>query len=1019
MKKSLLLSFVSVLLASRLLSQCTVDVTINQLPVDCSIGLLDFVGYAISDCPANGSYDYTWSAYTTDAAGELFQIPELIMSGNVISGTMIPSYATPIPLPWELYAQVCLSVSFVDSDGIVQGEGSYCWGSVEMPEPIVVTASVGNNSCGQAACLAQFMAAGGTAPYTYYLNTGQIVSPSVWNCFDVPGTYILTAFDAYGCEGHTQFTINATETINGTCETALPMENGVILNDTLCTINQEQPACSNGINYYQSGWYSFNSENFSHANIAFHSGYNTSPAGSNTYNAPSAYEIYQEAPGGGCTGAELVFCYTVSSNSASGTIGNSGPWCFDLADSLTLQPNTTYYIKYMTQWTSWVPVHGLVTLSNEPINPICGCTDNTSCNYDPDALISDGSCGWSGCMDAGACNYQSWVTCDNGSCIYGSNINGLIFHDLNGDGIRQTGQPAEPVLSNIGVITIEELGVLIYPDASGQFVLPDIAQATYTVSFEDPNGYWLLNAAGPFQVTLPTCNGLNLPLIPSSEVTAQISGLSIWGNSTIHCVGGFSPGIYVYNNGNTPLNGTFTMTYDASLNYDESTWAGTAVTVETPTSTEPGTLTWTIDNQAPGSVFYYMVHILGPGAATTGQSFPFSFTLTLVDASGAEFYTNNWSVNPTVTCSYDPNDKQATPAGWTEQHFITAGQDIEYRIRFQNTGNAPAFDVRIDDQLDIEHLDLSSFTPIAASHSYSTVVNPDGFVQFVFNNIMLPDSVHDEPNSHGWVVYRIRAFDTLQPLDVIQNSAAIYFDDNEPVITNTYEHTIFSCDLIPDPNGVDATCQNQPVLLNIFPELDYTETYNWSIDGNAVGNEVGYNFPASEPGNFDIVLNRTNPFCNEFDTLNVEVWPAPESTLVNNGGVLVAPAGTSWQWYLNGEPMDWIFSEMVPMVTGVYSVSTTNEFGCTSLSNEVNIIVENVEESDASRVQVYPNPAGSVVNLMIPQGFRGVRILNATGQVVYNDASASLVQQLDVSQWAAGVYRIETHGLKGATLMIK
>ena len=153
--------------------------------------------------------------------------------------------------------------------------------------------------------------------------------------------------------------------------------------------------------------------------------------------------------------------------------------------------------------------------------------------------------------------------------------------------------------------------------------------------------------------------------------------------------------------------------------------------------------------------------------------------------------------------------------------------------------------------------------------------------------------------------------------------------------------------------------------------------------------------------------------------MNEEVWPAPESVLINNGGILVAPAGTSWQWYLNGEPMDWIFSEMVPMVTGVYSVSTTNEFGCTSLSNEVNIIVENVEESDASRVQVYPNPSESVLNLIIPQGFRGVRILNATGQVVYNDANASLVQQLDVSQWATGVYRIETHGLKGATLMIK
>ncbi|MFM7726501.1 MAG: hypothetical protein ACKO7B_07360, partial [Flavobacteriales bacterium] len=652
----------------------------------CSDNQITFMGYATSDCPVNGAFNYTWLAYVDGGSGNQVTIDELTISGSAISGTTFPQFT--LQLGAFPYVQVCLMVNYLDGDGVPQGETFVCQSAINFPQPLVVTASVGNNNCGQASCLAQFMASGGSPPYMYLLSNGQVLTQSTWTCFDVPGTYILTAIDANGCEGSTQFTVNTSGPVNNSCENAEPLENGVILQDTLCTLNQEVPACGNGAMSFQSGWYSFNSENFQHANIAFYSGYNTSPGGTNGYFGPSTYEIYQESATGGCDGAELVFCHSSMGSSASGGISQGAPSCFDLADSIAIQPNTTYYIKYYSYWTSWVPLQALVMLTNEPIAPICGCTDNTSCNYDPDAFIPNGSCGWSGCMDQGACNYQSWVTCDNGSCIFGSNINGLIFHDLNGDGTRQTFQPAEPVLSNIGVITIEELGVLIYPDASGQFVLPDIPQATYTVSFEDPNGYWILNGASSIQVTLPTCNGLNLPLIPSSEATAQISGLSIWGNSTIHCAGGFNPGIYVYNNGNTPLNGTFTMTYDASLNYDEATLAGTAVTVESPVATVPGTFTWTIDNQPPGSVYYYMVHILGPGAATVGQSFPFAFSLTLVDASGAEFYTNDWSVNPTVTCSYDPNDKQATPAGWTEQHFITAGQDIEYRIRFQNTGNA-------------------------------------------------------------------------------------------------------------------------------------------------------------------------------------------------------------------------------------------------------------------------------------------------------------------------------------------
>jgi uncharacterized repeat protein (TIGR01451 family) len=372
-----------------------------------------------------------------------------------------------------------------------------------------------------------------------------------------------------------------------------------------------------------------------------------------------------------------------------------------------------------------------------------------------------------------------------------------------------------------------------------------------------------------------------------------------------------------------------------------------------------------------------------------------------------------------VTCSYDPNDKQATPAGWTEQHFIEAGEELEYRIRFQNTGNAPAFNVRIEDQLDITRLNLNSFTPIAASHSYSTIVTPDGMVQFVFDNIMLPDSVHDEPNSHGWVVYRIRSFDSLQPLDVINNTAAIYFDDNEPVITNIYSHTIFSCDMIPDPNGVNATCQGQPVMLNIFPEMDYTETYAWYVDGNLVSNELLYNFPANDVGDFSFVLNRTNPFCSVYDTMTVEVWPIPEGTIVNGGQALAAPAGTSWQWYFNGVMTAETTQVVFPTQSGLYTVVTTNEFGCSTLSDELEYTFIGVDELTPSSVGVYPNPSSGLVMLSLANGEQGIRIYNGTGQLVYSDRNATGNYQLDVSNWSVGAYRIVTNQHDATTLIVR
>jgi len=50
----------------------------------------------------------------------------------------------------------------------------------------------------------------------------------------------------------------------------------------------------------------------------------------------------------------------------------------------------------------------------------CGCTDATALNYDPLAVIDDGSCiaCVNGCMDPNSNNFNSIATCDNGTCTY-------------------------------------------------------------------------------------------------------------------------------------------------------------------------------------------------------------------------------------------------------------------------------------------------------------------------------------------------------------------------------------------------------------------------------------------------------------------------------------------------------------------------------------------------------------------------------------------------------------------------
>ena len=104
---------------------------------------------------------------------------------------------------------------------------------------------------------------------------------------------------------------------------------------------------------------------------------------------------------------------------------------------------------------------------------------------------------------------------------------------------------------------------------------------------------------------------------------------------------------------------------------------------------------------------------------------------------------------------------------------------------------APATNVFIIDSIASDVLGMSSFEIVSASHELTGVhVSDNSVVKFKFDNINLPDSNANEPESHGYVMYSIKQMPNLSPGTRIENTAGIYFDWNEPVITNTTLNTI-------------------------------------------------------------------------------------------------------------------------------------------------------------------------------------------------------------------------------------
>lgn len=187
---------------------------------------------------------------------------------------------------------------------------------------------------------------------------------------------------------------------------------------------------------------------------------------------------------------------------------------------------------------------------------------------------------------------------------------------------------------------------------------------------------------------------------------------------------------------------------------------------------------------------------------------------------------NAYSLSQIVIGSYDPNNKLNNPPGEGEQgQMLPTNTAFTYTINFQNTGTAPAFTVRVEDELDTD-LDWSSFEMIQASHDYYVEMS-NGKLIWTFNNIMLPDSTTDEPNSHGHIVYRIKPIADKPVGTVFENTAYIYFDFNDPIITNTTVNTFVTTINVDEIEDGTLTVYPNPASeqVTIVSEL---------LDGNAI-----------------------------------------------------------------------------------------------------------------------------------------------------------------------------------------
>lgn len=148
----------------------------------------------------------------------------------------------------------------------------------------------------------------------------------------------------------------------------------------------------------------------------------------------------------------------------------------------------------------------------------------------------------------------------------------------------------------------------------------------------------------------------------------------------------------------------------------------------------------------------------------------------------SDLQNNLDTLNEVFVSSYDPNDKLV------DRPIIEYKNDgerywLDYTIRFQNTGNAPAETVVVRDNLE-RLLDPKTIKMVSASHDYQLDFDNANQLVWTFEDIDLADLLSNESESHGFIRFQVETEQIDDISETIDNRCGIYFDFNDPIITD-------------------------------------------------------------------------------------------------------------------------------------------------------------------------------------------------------------------------------------------
>jgi hypothetical protein len=699
-----------------------------------------------------------------------------------------------------------------------------------------------NNTVNNATCLQNngsvtSFVNGGTAPYTYLWSN----AATTQNISGIPGgMYIAQVTDAAGCIGISYAYVGVSTPISVTYS-ATPSS---------CTSANGSAtiAPAGGAPPYTVLWYLFPA-NSGGTSIS------GKPSGSFQFKVTDANGCIQTGsayiPPASSINAALmanaVICPATTGNITSNVSGSSPPFSYSWSNagtgsSISGVPLGAYSCTITdAAGCSVVKYESLVQSS--PINLGLNAAP-ASCIFSSNGVITANATGgtapytyaWSNSQAGASINgltsgYYNVTVTDANGCkqhaqgFVGYNsanntcyctITGTVYTDANSNCVKNTGEAGVPNVqvhcSGFGYAYTNASGVYSFKVPTGTYTITESIQQLYPLaSCQSNNQVVTVTAAANCVSTVNFANNV----IPLSDLHIITSSLNwpVPGNS-------YNQKVIVQNEGTvTESNIKLGYAHDGKLTY--SSCIPWALTQQNATSYPNWySITSGFSTLAPASSTAAYISYTVPTNIPINTMVEFKDTVAKAAPISTTWLTDNtpWNnVNSHQTYvigSFDPNFKEVTPKGAGPEGNLTSSADsiLTYVVHFQNTGSYFAQKVEVVDTIDSD-LRLSTLRPGYSDHGYTATVSDNGVAKFTFENINLPwQSAYGDVLSSGMFTYSIKLKKNLAQGTKIKNKAAIYFDYNEPVITNTTINTIAYL-----VSGVDDTRRSKANEMVLFP----------------------------------------------------------------------------------------------------------------------------------------------------------------------------------------------------------